>query len=128
MTHFLYQAAADAARNARRVFNRFYKKEVPQSGDGEVYEPSARVHIEFGYVRKTYVGKVEKQEFITDKHLNKALENHVITQLEPIAEQIVAEMEDKARIMVIASKDVVAAELARIEAMEREDASGPEVA
>lgn len=121
---FLYQAASDAARYARKVFNGYYKRDTPEVG--VTIEPQARLKIELGYVRKWKIEGVERQEFHTSKHLNKAIEAYVATQLEAVAEQMVADLEAKALTMTRQSRDAVAAELAMIDALN--DATPPEAA
>ena len=127
MSNFLYQAAQDAATYARRVFNRYYKDEKIV---GETIEPQCRVKIELGYVRKWQVEKVERQEFHTSTHLNKLLEAYVAKHMESIAAGFVKELEDKALKLTMASRDVVAAELAMIDAARaaNPDYTGPEAA
>lgn len=126
-SNFLYQAAQDAAKYGRKVFNRYYKRE--KTVVGEAIEPQARIKIELGYVRKWKVEGVERQEFHTSKHLNMALEAYVAKRLEEVAEQIVVDLEAKALEMTMASRDAVAAELAAIDALHREQGyTGPEAA
>lgn len=115
MSTFLYQAAADAARYARLVFNRYWKKPGYEV-IGETIEPEARIKIELGYVRKWMVEKVERSEFHTSKHLNKVIEAYVAKNLESIMAQAVKDLEDKAIKLTVQSRELVAAELAMIDA------------
>ncbi|WEU67351.1 pilin [Xanthomonas phage JGB6] len=123
MTNFLYQAAQDAARAARRVYTNYFKLGTPVVG--EQLEPECRVKVELGYTRKWRVEGVERSEFVTSKHLNKVLEAYLAKNLQHIVEQAVIDLEIKAHDLAVGSVEQLRAELARVEALRPTD---PEVA